>query len=60
MKINLLVVENNISSWKMFWREYPPIFRMNRKQLQLWLFVGARLKENLVLCNFCLIKQQVL
>lgn len=46
MKINLLVLANNFSSWKMYWREDPPILKMNRKQLQLWLFVGARLKEN--------------
>lgn len=51
MKINLLVLENNISSWKMYWREDPPILKMNRKQLQLWLFLGARLKENSVFCN---------
>jgi len=49
MKINLLVLENNISSWKMYWRGDPPILKMNRKQLQLWLFVGARLKENSIL-----------
>lgn len=47
MKINLLVLENNISSWKIYWREDPPLLKMNRKQLQLWLFADARLKESL-------------
>lgn len=58
MKISLLMLEDNVSSWKLYWREDPSILKMNRKQLQLWLFVGAKLKENLVFCNFCFVQQQ--
>lgn len=58
MKISLLMLENNVSSWKLYWREDPSTLEMNRKQLQLWLFVGAKLKENSVFCNFCFVQQQ--
>ncbi|OXB66849.1 hypothetical protein ASZ78_003551 [Callipepla squamata] len=40
--------ENNISSWKTYWREDPPLLKVNRKELQLWFFTDARLKDNLL------------